>query len=79
MSTLWNFEWDIMNILQCVGCFAVTDGDIVLRSTNSSFKKRGHCTLFYRPNIVSITTSCYETPINQHWPLRNYVNSTHPG
>ena len=34
-----NFEGD--TILQCAGCFTVTDEDIVSRSTNSNFNKSG--------------------------------------
>ena len=45
-------------VLQCPGCFAVTDGGIVVRPTYSNFNKRGPCTLFSQPNIVSIIISC---------------------
>ena len=55
-------------MLQCVGCYAVTDGDIVLRPTNSDFNKRGPSTIFFTPNIVTITISCNVSPINdQKW------------
>ena len=54
METLKGTQW----IIQYAGCFAVTDGDIVLRPINSNFNKRGPCTLFFLPNIVSITISC---------------------
>ena len=40
MATLKGTQW----ILPCAVCFAVTDGDIVLRLTNSNFNKRGPCT-----------------------------------
>ena len=43
METLKGTQW--IFILQCAGCFAVTDGDIVLKSTYSNFNKRGPCTL----------------------------------
>ena len=36
----------------------MTDGDIVLRPVNSNFNKRGPCTLFSPPNILSVTISC---------------------
>ena len=48
-------------ILQCKGFFAMTDGDIVSRPTNSNFNnfnKTRPFTLFFPPNIVSITISC---------------------
>ena len=54
METLKGTQW----ILQCTGCFAVTDGDIVLRTTNSNLNKRGPCALFVPHDIVSITVSC---------------------
>ena len=43
METLKGTQW--IFILQCAGCFAVTDGDIVLKPTNSNFNKRGPRTL----------------------------------
>ena len=55
-----NFEGDTIysTILQCAGCFAVRDEDIVLGPTNSNFNKRGSCAQFFPPNIVSITIPC---------------------
>ena len=41
-----------------VGFFAVTYGDVVLRTTNSNFNKKAPCTLFFPSNIVSITIAC---------------------
>ena len=46
------------NEYYCSGGFAVTDGDIVLRPTNSNFNKREPYILFFPPNIVSVTISC---------------------
>ena len=52
METLKGTQW----ILQCEGCFALTDGDIVLSPTNTNFNQKRPCKLFFLPNIVSITT-----------------------
>ena len=52
MSTLTNLTKE----LPC--SFWWINGDIVLRLTNSNFNKRGPCTLFFLPKIVSITISC---------------------
>ena len=41
----------------------MTDGDIVFRPTNSIFNMRGPCTLFFLPNIVSVTISCNDNGI----------------
>ena len=49
-----------ITILQCAGFFALTDGYIVLRPTNSNFNKRGLI-------FVSITISC-----NVDWILFCY-------
>ena len=54
MEPLKGAQW----ILQCAGWFAMTGGDIVSRPTNSNFNKTRLCTLFFQPNIVSITISC---------------------
>ena len=50
MEMLKGTQW----ILQCAGCFAVTDGDIVWRPTNSNFNKRGPCTLFSRLTLFQL-------------------------
>ena len=50
MEMLKGTQW----ILQWARCFAVTDGDIVLRPTNSNFNKRGPCTLFSRLTLFQL-------------------------
>ena len=76
MEALKGTQW-ILQILQCVGCFAVTDGDIVLAPTNSNFNKRGPCTLFFPPNIVSITISCNVSKVVQ-WTETKLSKLTFP-
>ena len=66
MEILKGAQWILQWILQCGGFFAVTDRDIVLRSTNSNFNKRGPCTLFFPSNIVSITIPCNGTVQELH-------------
>ena len=50
VETLKGTQW----ILQCAGCFAVTDGDIVVRPTNSNLNRRVRCTLFSPLNIAQL-------------------------
>ena len=63
METLKGTQW----IWQCAGCFAVTDGDIVLRSTNSNFNKRRPCTLFSRLTLFQLQYLVMLTTINRRW------------
>ena len=41
-----------------VGFFAVTYGDVVLRTSNSNFNKKRRVHYFFPSNIVSITIAC---------------------
>ena len=70
-TTLWKTLKGTQWILQCAGCFAVTDRDIVLRPTNSNFTYKWPCTLFFLPNIISITISCngLKKRLNRYYPL----------